>query len=209
MTLSMMFSGAWVAFSGMRRLALGRPRVVAAAVKQLIDANAEANVLVFDVQSSEPVEIDLRGSIEDVLGRLPPDAEPAAGPETGPASAPSVARAPGRPKLGVVAREVTLLPRHWEWLSAQPGGASVALRKVVEQGLRASAEADRRRLAQESTYRFLNAIAGNLPCFEEAVRALFAGDGEHFAEQMADWPEDIREHALLLAHGGDEAAAGA
>jgi hypothetical protein len=99
----------------------------------------------------------------------------------------------------VVAREVTLLPRHWEWLAAQPGGASVALRKLVEEARRAHGERDRARLARERAYRFMSAMAGDLPGFEEASRALFAGDGAGMQTHMAAWPPDVREHATRLA----------
>ncbi|MGK4708801.1 DUF2239 family protein, partial [Pseudomonas aeruginosa] len=104
-------------------------------------------------------------------------------------------------KLGVVAREVTLLPRHWEWLAAQPGGASVALRKLVEEARRS--QSGRARQAQERAYHFMNAMAGDLPGFEEATRALFAGDPEGFAERIAGWPTDVREHAAWLASDGE------
>ncbi len=110
-------------------------------------------------------------------------------------------RGPGRPKLGVVAREVTLLPRHWEWLGAQPGGASVALRKLVEQARRSSGGEDRIRLSREAAYRFLMAVAGNLSCFEEAIRALFAGQRARFALETAAWPGAVRDYALGLADG--------
>lgn len=110
-------------------------------------------------------------------------------------------RGRGRPKLGVVAREVTLLPRHWEWLAAQPGGASVALRKLVEEARRS--QSGRARQAQERAYHFMNAMAGDLPGFEEATRALFAGDREGFAERIAGWPTDVREHAAWLASDGE------
>ena len=105
----------------------------------------------------------------------------------------------GRPRLGVVAREVTLLPRHWEWLSAQPGGASVALRKLVEEARRVKAPEDRRREAQESAYRFMTVMAGNEPGFEEALRALYSEDRERFEMYSAAWPKDVREHARELA----------
>ncbi|WP_188590115.1 DUF2239 family protein, partial [Achromobacter denitrificans] len=101
--------------------------------------------------------------------------------------------------LGVVAREVTLLPRHWDWLAAQPGGASVVLRKLVEQARRDNESADRRRQRQEAAYRFMSAMAGNLPGFEEATRALYAEDRERFAAQVASWPQDVRGYALGLA----------
>ena len=85
------------------------------------------------------------------------------------------------PKLGVVAREVTLLPRHWQWLGSQPGGASVAIRKLVEAARRANQEVDQRRQTQEAAYHFMSAMAGNLPNFEEASRALFANDRGRFS----------------------------
>ena len=89
-------------------------------------------------------------------------------------------RGRGRPKLGVVAREVTLLPRHWDWLNSQSGGASVALRKLVEAARLAGDDKDRTRHAQEAAYRFMTALAGNLPGYEEATRALYAADPARF-----------------------------
>jgi hypothetical protein len=108
-------------------------------------------------------------------------------------------RGRGRPRLGVVAREVTLLPSHWDWLNVQPGGASVALRKLVDAARRTSGDRDRVRAAQESTYWFISAIAGNLPGFEEATRALFAYDRRRFGDLISGWPEDIRDYAIRLA----------
>ena len=108
-------------------------------------------------------------------------------------------RGRGRPRLGVVAREVTLLPRHWEWLGAQPGGASVALRKLVEAARRASGDLDRSRAARDAAYHFMSAMAGNLPGFEEASRALFADDRRQFVALIAGWPGDIRDHIVKLA----------
>lgn len=166
-------------------IASGALAHVAEAVKRVLDRGERAPVLIFDDQTSELVEVDFRGTWDDVLGRLP-----------GPAGGP---RGPGRPKLGVVAREVTLLPRHWEWLASQPGGASVALRKLVEEARRANAGRDRIRQAQEAAYRFLSALAGNAPGFEEATRALFAGDGNRFDALVQGWPAGVRTHAKRLA----------
>jgi hypothetical protein len=101
--------------------------------------------------------------------------------------------------LGVVAKEVTLLPRHWDWLNLQPGGASVALRKLVEEARRTSGHHDRVRAAQESAYRFMSAVAGNLSGFEEAARALFAYDRRRFSQMIAAWPDDVRDYAVRLA----------
>lgn len=105
----------------------------------------------------------------------------------------------GRPRLGVVAREVTLLPRHWEWLAQQRGGASAALRRLVDEARKAHAEHDAQRLAKEKAYRFMSAMGGGLPGFEEASRALFAHDAGAFAERIQDWPADVRAHLGWLA----------
>lgn len=188
----------WIAFAGDRCIEYGTPHDVAAAVKTWVDAEPEALVLVFDARQSFPVELDLRGSLQDVLARLPaPDEAEDSVPDL---ALPTV-RSPGRPKLGVTAREVTLLPRHWDWLAGQPGGASVALRKLVEQAMRANADADRTREARESAYRFMTAMAGNAPGHEEAVRALFAGDAEKLGSTIELWPGDIQAHVLRLVEG--------
>jgi hypothetical protein len=113
-----------------------------------------------------------------------------------PAEAP---RQPGRPKLGVVAREVTLLPRHWEWLSGQPGGASAALRRLVDAARAANAGKDRIRHAQEAGDRFMAAALGNQPGYEEASRALYAGEESRFAALTQDWPCDLRDCARRMA----------
>jgi hypothetical protein len=182
-----------IAFAGDDCVALGDLRQVAAAVKERADRDPDAIILVFDAANSARIELDLRGSVDDVLGRLPvAPAEESAEPRTA---------SPGRPKLGVVAREVTLLPRHWEWLNRQPGGASVTLRKLVEEARRAGAQKERIRKAQEVSYRFLTVMAGDRPGFEEATRALFAGDRERFTALIAPWPADIRDHAGALAAG--------
>src|SRR5262249_44105045 len=108
-------------------------------------------------------------------------------------------RGRGRPKLGVVAREVTLLPRHWDWLGAQPGGASVGLRRLVDSARHARESRERVRAAQEAAHRFMNALAGNLPNYEEALRALYAGERNRFETAYAAWPEDVREYTRELA----------
>ena len=112
---------------------------------------------------------------------------------------PSTPRGPGRPKLGVIAREITLLPRHWEWLAQQPGSASVALRRLVEEARRSGEDNDRVRRAQDAAYRFMSAMAGNRPHYEEAIRALFANDAARFRELIAEWPADVRDHMTFHA----------
>lgn len=217
----------WIAFAGDRCVAEGDPVSVATALRLWLDDHPAAQPLVFDAESSSVIEVDLRGTPSDVRERLTgrplqegasggvgsgaaaraesEAAEPLPSP---PVWAESVAdkatgaeqpRGRGRPRLGVVPREVTLLPRHWAWLAEQPGGASVALRKLVERALREHRDADRVRAAQESVFRFANAMAGNAPGFEDAVRALFAGDGAGFSRHSASWPPDVRAHALRLS----------
>jgi hypothetical protein len=180
------------AFDGNRRAASGTYLEVALAVKALLSDDPGASVLIFDGSSGVQIDFDLRGTAEDIAARLVERGG-------GKTKEPEAARGPGRPKLGVVAREVTLLPRHWEWLAEQPGGASVTLRKLVEEARRSSGGAEAIRKAQERAYRFMSAIAGNLAGFEEASRALFAHDKRRFGELIAGWPADIRDHAIALA----------
>jgi hypothetical protein len=184
----------WIAFAGSSRIAAGSPCDVATAVKHFVDTNPTAGVLVFDVATSLPVELDLRGNLATVLEHLSVPSE-----LESPTELPPQTSARGRPRLGVVAREVTLLPRHWEWLATQPGGASVALRKLVEQARRASADVEHLRQAQEAAYRFMSAMAGNEPGYEEAARALFAGELARMREYVDQWPRDVRNHTLALA----------
>ena len=183
------------AFAGTRQIALGNLQEVALKAQEAVNHNPLVPVLIFDNTTSHVIEVDLRGTPEDLRRRI-------AAVETVtalPALPDESVRRPGRPKLGVVAREVTLLPRHWEWLASQPGGASVVLRKLVEEARKANQGKDRLRLARESAYRFISAMAGNEAGFEEATRALFAGDCERFAELAATWPIDVGNHAKRLA----------
>jgi hypothetical protein len=174
----------YVVFEGERRIAAGAKLDVAVAAQARLALAPEASLLIFDPEGRQ-VDFDLRGGPWDIALRLGEgDAAP---------------RGRGRPKLGVTAREVTLLPRHWEWLAAQPGGASVALRKLVEAARRESEGPDRRRAARDAAYRFASVMAGDRPGFEDMSRALFAGDGEVFAARVAEWPSDVSEHLRGLA----------
>ncbi|MGY6269400.1 DUF2239 family protein [Achromobacter denitrificans] len=188
------------AFAGQRVLAAGALADVALAVKRALAAGGNDSILVFDDLSGRQVDLDLRGDDAAVAERHRPAAVAAPQANETPSEAGSeTPRGRGRPRLGVVAREVTLLPRHWDWLAAQPGGASVALRRLVEQARRDNESADRRRQRQEAAYRFMSGMAGNLPGFEEATRALYAEDRERFAAQVASWPQDVRDYAMGLA----------
>jgi hypothetical protein len=169
------------AFEGDRLIAAGPLAQVAPAVRAVLDQRPNAAVLILSDDDSRRIEVDLRGTVDEVAARL----------------AAVEVKGPGRPKLGVVAREVTLLPRHWDWLSAQSGGASVALRRLVEAARKDPRE--RARAARDSAYRFLTTLAGDAPGFEDAVRALYAGDRSGFEARSAGWPADIRAQALRLA----------
>jgi hypothetical protein len=159
-------------------------------------------LLMFDDRTGSVVDVDVRGSEAETLARLPRQHadDETSGSEPADASESSLPpRGRGRPKLGVIAREVTLLPRHWEWLSAQPGGASVTLRRLVEQARRDTATSEDARRARERAYRFMSTMAGDMAGFEESTRALFAGDMSKFRHLTAGWPGDVRDYALRLA----------
>jgi hypothetical protein len=173
------------AFLGNRRLASGQLSQVALAVKRALAKRPTENLFIFDDSNGRVVDINTVGSDEDIAARYA-DRDIAEEP-----------RGRGRPKLGVVAREVTLLPRHWEWLSTQPGGASVALRKLVDEARRSGKY--NRRAAQDAAYRFMSGMAGDFVNFEEAIRALFAADHARFTSLISDWPSDIRDYATRLA----------
>lgn len=181
----------YTAFAGYRRLCHGP---LADVTRAALAAQAEPHsgaVLIFN---------DATGHQTDPDARPAPVAVPVAMP---PAETPEDADSPkgrGRPKLGVIGREITLLPRHWDWLATQPGGASVVLRRLIDDARRAEAAAPPSpRQRQEATYRFLQAIAGDLPGYEDALRALFAGDSAGFSARIADWPHDLRQYAERLA----------
>ncbi|MEH2521600.1 hypothetical protein V1279_007173 [Bradyrhizobium sp. AZCC 1610] len=187
----------FTAFMGPQRLANGPLAEVAIAVMNVSRRPAAPPIIIFADATGQPIDLDLRGTERDVIARLP---EPAPGPEAATEkTAAAEPRGRGRPKLGVVAREVTLLPRHWEWLGSQPGGASVALRKLVDEARRANGDADRARAARDAAYRFMSVMAGNFAGFEEASRALFADDRRRFVGLVASWPDDIRDHVVKLA----------
>jgi len=169
------------AFVGSRCIVAGTHAEVVARLRARADAEP---VSVFDDSTGERLDLDLREGA--------PVPESAAADE-------QATRGVGRPKLGVVAREVTLLPRHWDWLSRQPGGASVALRRLIDEARHVHADRDAQRASREAAYRFMSAIAGDLAGFEEAARALFADERTRFDQLIEPWPEDVRSYLQRLA----------
>jgi uncharacterized protein len=197
-------SPSWIAFEHHRQLARGGSADVLSAVQQRLATQPEALVLVLDAITSERVELDWRLPAAQLLSQLPATLAPD-DPDGAPGS--EAPRGPGRPKLGVTAREVTLLPRHWDWLARQPGGASVALRKLVQSAMREGGPADAQRCATESAYRFMSIVGGDLPQYEEVSRALFAGDLARVNALAADWPADVAAHLRTLLAPIDAAGA--
>ena len=205
--MNTMLSKPCTAFEGHRRISSGPLIEVALAVRSAAERGTGQPILTFDDATGRIVDFDLRGSKADLIARLseaPDEAPPR--PRHDPAASDAEPRGRGRPKLGVVAHEVTLLPRHWEWLGQQRGGASAAIRRLVDEARRNGGAEQTRRAAQEAAYKFMSAMAGDLPGFEEAARALFAGDAVRFAEQVAGWPADLRDYATKLAFGTENAA---
>lgn len=189
------------------RLLLSGPLIeVALAVKAAIESDPTSTILVFDDSTGRVIDLDLRGSKAEIIERLSRVAQQSAGHSTSglseaselPKTEISEQRGRGRPKLGVVAREVTLLPRQWDWLAAQPGGASAVLRRLIDEARR-NGGARQQRVAQEAAYQFMWGIAGDLPNYDEAARALFANDRGMLEHCVAEWPEDIVTHLIRLA----------
>lgn len=168
------------AFAQNRLVASGPLAFVLAAMKQHLDTNA-AEVLVFNESTGKSMDFDMSGTLDEVIARHAPIPGKAG---------------PGRPRLGVVGREISLLPRHWDWLEEQANGASAAIRRLVDEARKREPGTQRERRMRDATARMMWAMAGDLPNFEEATRALYADDAERMAELMSAWPLDVREHIL-------------
>jgi hypothetical protein len=177
----------WIAFEHHHLLARGQPADVIAAVQRRLAAQPETLLLVLDATTSERIELDWRTPAAQLLAQLP--ATPAAH-ESDEAPGSDAPRGPGRPKLGVTAREVTLL-----------------LRKLVLSAMREGSSADAQRRATEAAYRFMSIVCGDLPLYEEVSRALFAGDLARVDTLAADWPADVAAHLRALLAQIDAAGA--
>ena len=184
-------SAFFTAFAGFTLIVTGNLPTVLIRVREFLEHEKQAQVLIFDDQTGKQVDFNLRGTLEEVLARVSP---------------PAPKKGPGRPSLGVVCREVSLLPRHWEWLESQPSKASGTLRRLVESAMKSESREDRSRRRLEAAGRFMWSMAGNFEGFEEASRALYAGNRAGFAERIASWPADIRQHLeRMVQQAGDPA----
>jgi hypothetical protein len=171
-------------FIGESSLASGDLRAVLLRAKAQADRGGPKDVLLFEDETGRQLEVSLEGPLEGVLARALP-AEPAPG--------------RGRPKLGVTAREVTLLPRHWEWLEQQPRGTSATLRLLVDEARKREPDEGARRIAREAAHRFMTAMSGNRAGYEEALRALYAADRRSFEHHTEQWPKDVRRYTWKIA----------
>jgi hypothetical protein len=183
----------YTAFAGNRLIASGDLKTMVLQAKEHLGRGEVDGLLIFEDQTGVQIDFDLRGTPDEALGRLSTHPRFASSEATA-----KVRSGPGRPKLGVVSREVSLLPRHWTWLDQQSGGVSGALRRLVDEAGKHGQSKERARIAREAASKFMWVMAGNLPNFEEASRALFAKDQERFDVLIRDWPEDIYKHIERL-----------
>jgi len=174
----------YLAFAGPRRIGAGPLEEILPVLKQRFDAGAGEPVLVFDAETGEQVDFDLRGTLAEVLER-----------------AASPVRGPGRPRLGVVGREISLLPRHWDWLEQQPNGKSAALRRLIDEARKHAPSEQHARRARAAANRVATALAGNLEHFEEAMRALYRKDEKRWKRMSRSWPRDVRHYLGDLLAG--------
>jgi uncharacterized protein len=179
----------YTAFEGDKLVFKGSlPEVVLKIKKRIGDAE-NSPILIFSDTTGNQMDFNFQGSEKDVVKRL----EIYVGDES------PVAAGPGRPKLGVVAREVLLLPRQWEWLASQSGGASALLRRLVDEAAKKATGGDAVKQSQERTYKFMHALAGDWQGYEEALRALYKKHEKQFQAEVAVWPKDVKAYVLELA----------
>jgi uncharacterized protein len=171
------------AFSADRLVASGELPELLRAAKAFLDRSQDPRLLIFEDETGQQVDFNFQGTLAEVLQRAVPAPQRVG---------------PGRPKLGVVSREISLLPRHWEWLEGQPQGISATLRRLVDEAKKRNPGEQRARRGREAISRFMTAMAGNFEHYEEATRALFAKDSARFAQLIQDWPKDIRSHLLRM-----------
>lgn len=182
-------SNTYTVFEAAKMLFRGSLTEVVVKVKKRLGKSDHSPCSIFSDDTGKAIDFNFQGSEKDVLKRL----------EIFVSETPLENSGPGRPKLGVISREVSLLPRHWEWLATQAGGASAVLRRLVDEAKKKSAEGNAIKQAQERVYKFLSVMAGDMPGYEEALRALYRKEEKKFALQIEAWPEDVKAYVLELA----------
>ena len=180
----------YTAFAGFKRIAAGNLKEMLAGTRAWLDRGGQDPLLIFEDQTGKQVDFDFRGTVQEVLERALP---------------PQPRQGPGRPRIGVTSGEVSLLPRHWEWLERQPQKASGTIRRLVEAALRGERGEGSPRRWIEAADRFMGAMAGNLEGYEEVSRALYAKDWDRVGEKVRGWPEDVADHVLRLVRRARQA----
>lgn len=180
----------YTAFDGFKVIAQGNLEEVALLLKRKIRDQKALSALIFSDLTGRQIDLDLSGTEKQVIDRL----------KVYSSQEPQANTGAGRPKLGVIPREISLLPHHWEWLINQDGGSSAVIRNLIDEKIK-NRSSDKIKASQERTYKFLSAIAGNLPNFEEATRYLYRKDKKKFTELISSWPKDIVKHSMALASG--------
>lgn len=183
----------YTAFEDHKILSQGSLEDVVLKVKKRLEKSPESQIVIYSDITGKSMDFNFQGSEKEVLKRL----EIYTTPETD--NQGSASTGPGRPKLGVISREVSLLPKHWEWLATQSGGASNTLRKLVEESMKKTSGTLTVKTAQERTYKFMSVEAGDLENYEEALRALYRKDKERFTSEIKAWPRDVQKHIFELA----------
>ena len=181
----------YTAFEDHKILSQGFLEDVVLKVKKRLEKSPESQIVIYSDATGKSMDFNFQGSEKEVLKRLEV--------YTTPENTTEASSGPGRPKLGVISREVSLLPKHWEWLATQSGGASNTLRKLVEENMKKTSGVLTVKTAQERTYKFMSVEAGDLENYEEALRALYRKDKERFTSEIKTWPRDVQKHILELA----------
>ncbi len=179
----------YTAFLESKIFAKGSLKDLVLKIKKHLGKNENNSILIFSDSTGNTLDFNFKGSETEILKRL----------EMFVSQKPDEYSGPGRPKLGVISREVSLLPRHWEWLAAQSGGASVTIRRLIDESRKKSSTGESVKQVQEKTYKFLSVVAGDFEGYEEALRALYKRDREKFLKQMEKWPKDIQGYAMRLS----------
>ncbi len=177
------------AFDGHQLLFKGAFSEVVLKIKKRIGKDSNSSILIFSDATGKTMDFNFQGTEKDILKRLEVFVTEKSQPLEG----------PGRPRLGVVSREISLLPRHWEWLASQPGGASATLRKFVDAEMRKSSDGPSVQQAQERAYKFMNVMAGDLEGYEDALRALYRKDKKQFTASIKNWAPDVKTYVVELA----------
>lgn len=178
----------YTAFEEFKIVSQGTLDDVAISVKHRLKEQGSSNILIFSDSTGRQIDLDLSGTDKQVLDRLKVFTTSSVQTQSG----------AGRPKLGVLPREISLLPSHWEWLLNQEGGSSAVIRNLIDEKMKTQL-IHKNKIAQERTYKFLSAHAGNLPSFEDAVRFLYRKDKKKFMDQISGWPKDVLKYTLSLS----------